>query len=202
MVSHTRKKGRRGRDQRPSPFSARDYTSGNGMRTALWGPPFWHCLHSLSFNYPVHPSTQEKRQYRAFILSLRHVLPCGKCRKNLVTNLAKLPLTLKHMESRDTFSRYIFELHELVNTMLEKKSGLTFAEVRDRYEQFRSRCGVAPETRKRKRETGCTEPLYDGTKAKCVLKIVPESLPCASLIIDEKCVLEKNRTQCSKRARN
>jgi hypothetical protein len=44
------------------------------------------------------------------------------------------------MKSRETFSRYIYDLHEVINTMLGKKSGLTYYMVRERYEHFRSRC--------------------------------------------------------------
>lgn len=34
-------------------FSESDYESGDGMITAVWGPPLWHVLHTISFNYPV-----------------------------------------------------------------------------------------------------------------------------------------------------
>ena len=44
------------------------------------------------------------------------------------------------MKSRDTFSRYIYKLHETVNKLLGKKSGLSYCDVRERYEHFRSRC--------------------------------------------------------------
>jgi hypothetical protein len=44
------------------------------------------------------------------------------------------------MASRDSFSRYVYKLHELVNKMLKKKSGLSYCDVRERYEHFRSRC--------------------------------------------------------------
>jgi MoxR-like ATPase len=44
------------------------------------------------------------------------------------------------MASRETFSRYVYELHETVNKMLHKKSKLTYCDVRERYEHFRSRC--------------------------------------------------------------
>ena len=47
---------------------------------------------------------------------------------------------MENMKSRDTFSRYIYDLHEVINTMLNKKSGLTYEVVRERYEHFRSRC--------------------------------------------------------------
>ena len=44
------------------------------------------------------------------------------------------------MKNRYTFSKYIYKLHEKVNTLLNKKSGLTYCDVRERYEHFRSRC--------------------------------------------------------------
>ena len=44
------------------------------------------------------------------------------------------------MKSRDTFSKYIFNLHNHINTMLGIKNTLSYEEVRERYENFRSRC--------------------------------------------------------------
>ena len=51
-----------------------------------------------------------------------------------------LPLTNADLKNRDKFSRWVFKLHELINTMLGKDSGLKFCDVRERYEHFRSRC--------------------------------------------------------------
>ena len=100
------------------------------------------------------------------------------------------------MKNRDTFSRYVYTLHEIVNKMLNKKSGLTYCQVRERYEHFRSRC-TKDEVKKKlfkfkknktlKKEKGCTEPLY-GKKAKCVLNIVPQSRKLKSLNIYKKCI--------------
>ena len=179
-------------------YSEQDYNSNDGMLTTVWGPGTWHFLHTMSFNYPAHPTDTEKEQYRNFVLSLQNVLPCGKCRKNLVKNFQKLPLEMKHMETRETFSRYIYEV---VNKMLHKKSKLSYEEVRDRYEHFRSRCAKtlremkrimkkrSAQTRKRQAssEKGCTEPLY-GEKSKCILKIVPNDIKCETLQIDKKCI--------------
>lgn len=175
--------------QPPFVYSESDYNSNDGMLTSVWGPGMWHYLHTMSFNYPVNPTIKDKNHYRDFILSLKYVLPCGKCRANLRKNLKHLPLLMKHMKNRDTFSKYIFDLHELINKMLNKNSGLTYTRVRERYEHFRSRCTISTnKTVKRiKRENGCTEPLY-GEKSKCVLKIVPITDKCKSLEIDEKCL--------------
>jgi hypothetical protein len=180
-----------------SVYSNEEYSSNDGMLTSVWGPGMWHYMHTMSFNYPVNPTETDKRNYKDFILNLKNVLPCGKCRANLRKNFKRLPLTMKDMKSRDTFSRYIYNLHELINKMLNKSSGLSYEDVRERYEHFRARC-VQPLSkinsktcrRTKKIENGCTEPLY-GEKAKCVLKIVPHDVKCDTLQIDSKCVKKK-----------
>jgi hypothetical protein len=151
----------------------------------------------MSFNYPVYPTCDDKRNYRDFILNLQNVLPCGKCRKNLKENFKKLPLKMSHMDNRHKFSLYVYKLHELVNKMLGKTSGLSFEDVRERYEHFRSRCAKSIEELKKEHEEaiknnekGCTEPLY-GEKAKCILKIVPDNTKCNTFDIDEQCMKKK-----------
>jgi len=174
----TRKKNKRS-------FNLNDYQSNDGMLTTIWGPPMWHYLHTMSFNYPIDPKQTDKKHYREFVLKLQYVLPCGKCRENLKNNFKKLPLKKSHMKSRNTFSRYIYDLHELINHMLGKTSGLSYEDVRDRYEHFRSRCGNFNKTKKVK-ENGCTEPL-NGKKSRCILHIVPKSKRGESLKIDKLC---------------
>ena len=192
-------------------FTEREYGSKDGMLTTVWGPGIWHFLHTISFNYPIHPTAKDKNNYRNFILQLRYVLPCGKCRENLVKNFKRLPLRTTDLENRDSFSRYIYQLHELINTMLHKTSGLSYEQVRERYEHFRARCkrtlkkgrnggqnGERNKTEKKvgkrgkKKELGCTEPLYKGEKAKCVLKIIPEKEKCDTIQIDEQCLKKKD----------
>lgn len=173
-------------------FTTKDYNSNDGMMTSIWGPAMWHFLHTMSFNYPIRPTEMEKKSYRDFILSLKNILPCGKCRKNLLNNFKKLPLTLNHMKSRDTFSRYVFDLHEIINVMLCKPSNLSYDTVREKYEYFRARCANT-KTKKnkvckttkikiksksmKKKEDGCIIPFH-GKKQKCILRIVPDTLKC------------------------
>ena len=121
-------------------YTKKEYNSGDGMLTTVWGPAMWHYLHTMSFNYPINPTAKEKNNYRNFVLNLQHVLPCKYCRINLKTNFKQFPLNMNHMKNRETFSKYIYNLHELVNKMLHKKSNLSYCDVRDRYEHFRSRC--------------------------------------------------------------
>lgn len=193
----TRKKGGR-------VYSKKHFNSGDGMITSTWGPPLWHVLHTISFNYPVRPTRKDKKHYREFILNLKNILPCKYCRDNLKKNLKVLPLTNKDLKNRDKFSRWVFKLHELINTMLGKKSGLKFCDVRERYEHFRSRCTeekkkytlkqikkAQNKTKKvHKKEKGCTEPLY-GMKSKCIVKIVPNNTKGKSFQMDKKCVKKR-----------
>ena len=183
--TNTRKgKKHSGKNKTRKVFKKVHYNSNDGMLTTVWGPSAWHFLHTVSFNYPVKPTCEDKKNYRNFILNLRYTLPCRKCRENLCVNFNKLPLKQKHMKNRTTFSRYIYELHELINQMLGKKSGLSYGDVRERYEHFRARCGPKPMTPKV--ESGCLEPIY-GEKSKCILKIVPQTTQCETFQMDEKC---------------
>jgi hypothetical protein len=190
-------------------YSTQDYNSGDGFLTTVWGPMMWSYLHTMSFNYPVNPTPEDKKHYRDFMINLQYVLPCKYCRANLTNNFKKMPISDCHMKNRDAFSRYVYNLHETVNKMLKKKSHLTYCEVRDRYENFRSRCteekprifsfktmhNDEKEKEKEKgtgkeKEKGCTEPLY-GKKSKCVIKIIPQEEKQETFQMDKKCVKSK-----------
>jgi hypothetical protein len=181
-------------------YKKSDYLSGDGMLTTVWGPAMWHYLHTMSFNYPVNPTLDDKTNYRNFILNLKNVLPCKYCRINLKNNLKKKPIQMCDMENRNTFSRYVYDLHETVNKMLHKKSNLTYCDVRERYEHFRSRCTeekpkiftFKKSTTRKQKEKGCTEPLY-GKKSKCVINIVPQEDKSATFQMDKKCVKTRDK---------
>jgi len=176
------------REDPENAYTEEDFNSGEGFLTSIWGPAIWHFLHTMSFNYPVHPTEENKKQYMNFVLRLEYVLPCKYCRINLERNFKELPLTIANMENRATFSLYIYKLHELINKMLNKKSGLSYEEVRERYEHFRAR--GCEKTRKVRKDLGCTKPLH-GKKAKCVIKIVPDETKCETFQMDKKCIKKR-----------
>jgi len=192
-MTQTRKNKTKHNAKRKRVFTRKEYNSGDGMLTASWGPAIWHYLHMMSFNYPVEPTADDKNHYKDFILSLQYVLPCKYCRINLTNNFKKKPLQMCHM------ARYVYELHETINRMLHKKSALSYCQVRERYEHFRSRCTEEnPKVFKFKRtlknrtkETGCTEPLY-GKKSKCIINIVPQEDKVATFNIDKQCIKRRD----------
>ena len=173
-------------------FTNLDYSSNDGMLTSVWGPSMWHFLHTMSFNYPVNPSNQDKIYYMDFIKKLEYILPCKHCRMNLKKNFKIHPITSKTMENRLSFSKYIYELHEIINGMLHKKSNLSYEDVRETYEHFRSRC-TTQKTQKN-HETGCIKPLH-GEKSKCILRIVPNRVKTKSFHVDKKCFKRRLNTK-------
>jgi hypothetical protein len=206
MAKRKTKKKRRNKKTKKI-YTKKDFASRDGMLTSVWGPSLWHYLHIMSFNYPINPTSDHKKNYKKFILNLKYVLPCKYCRMNLIKNLKELPLRDKDLKNRANFSLWMFRLHEHINKMLGKKSGLTYNQIRERYEHFRARCTIdindtklvkiveKNKTRKnktrKKKEKGCVEPLY-GKKSKCVIKIVPKDKKVPTFQMDDKC--KKKRT--------
>lgn len=185
-------------------FNDTDYNSGDGMLTSVWGPSMWHTLHAISFNYPVKPTPEDKQKYLKFFKSIGGILPCRYCRENFKKNIKAVPLTYATMKNRETFSRWLYNLHEEINKMLGKNSNLSYTDVRDRYELFRARCindkiGTKKKSKSKKakktkqKEKGCVKPLYEGQKSKCVINIVPKKQSGGSFIIDRRCKLKKSK---------
>lgn len=170
-------------------YSRKDYNSNNGMQTSLFGP-IWFTLHIISFNYPVNPTKKDKINYMNFVRSFKYTLPCIYCRNNLDSNLKKINFNMSSMKNRETFSRAIYNLHNCVNKMLGKNIKISYEEVRDRYEAFRSRCNenyilenlqISKNEEKKnlipsinKKEKKCENSLY-GVKGKAVIEIIPKN---------------------------
>lgn len=174
-------------------FDAEDYQSNDGMQTAIFGPVFWMALHLISFNYPMRPTEVQKKQYKRYIEATGDVLPCRYCRENFRSNYERASQP-EDFDSREHLSQFVYRLHEEVNKMLNKPSGMSFEDVRELYEGFRSRCLSPDEKAKilaQSYELGCKEPKHAGTKGKCVVTIVPRERTKESLVVDHACRLRR-----------
>ena len=56
----TRKKNKKSSNKTKKYIEKKDYSSSEGMLTSVWGPSLWHTLHTISFNYPVKPTKEQK----------------------------------------------------------------------------------------------------------------------------------------------
>jgi hypothetical protein len=102
--------------------------------------------------------------------------------------------------SRETLSRWVYDLHSCVNRMLGKPNKYTYEQARTRFENFRARCRE-PEARRagggqRKPavEGGCTDPV-SGLKSRCTLMIEPcaddAGAHAETMRIDARCICRK-----------
>src|SRR3990172_6222834 len=100
------------------------------MNQNEWGPPTWMFLHTISLNYPLEPSVEQRDRMLEFLLSLQHVLPCRYCRANYKRHLKELPAKL---ENRSSFFKFMVDLHNFVNSETGKKT-ISYREALEKFE--------------------------------------------------------------------
>ena len=143
--------------------------SDNGFMTRVWGPMLWTVLHMISLNYPVEPTPQHQRQYKRFFRTLMYVLPCGACRKSYRYFILRHPVVKIRDEiftNRETLSKWLFTLHNVVNHKLRKHQATNFQRSMNFYERFRAQCGKGSKDSK-----GCYTPVR-GPRKRCIIRIV------------------------------
>lgn len=101
------------------------------MNQNIWGPHYWFFLHTVSLNYPVKPTQQDKENYKSFFHSLHHILPCSVCKKHLKRNLIEYPIRLN---SRKDLVEWLIDIHNEVNA-LTGKGRMSYNRVIDLYEK-------------------------------------------------------------------
>lgn len=97
-----------------------------GFPPTIWGPEMWRVLHVMALSFPRKPSKEEQDAALSFLLSLKVLLPCKKCRDNYgmyISEDGPLKLSRRHVSSREDFFRYSVLLHNLVT--LEKNDGFS-----------------------------------------------------------------------------
>ena len=60
----TQKNKTQKKTQKKHRFTLKQYNSKDGMMTSIWGPSMWHTMHTISFNYPVKPTKEDKKNYK------------------------------------------------------------------------------------------------------------------------------------------
>ena len=90
------------------------------MDTRFWGPSGWKLLHLITYGYPQEPTLKDIQTYGLFFNSLKYILPCKYCRISLTKYYKQLPVE-EHLESQDTLTLWIYNIHNKVNNKLRKQ---------------------------------------------------------------------------------
>jgi hypothetical protein len=99
----------------------------------LWGPITWTFLHLLSFNY----EPKNKNEIKNYLYSLGKILPCDECRAHFNENIENKinGQTLDDaLNSKETFTKYMYDFHNLINTQTGKTTWPTYEEIVNEYE--------------------------------------------------------------------
>eukprot|EP00301_Raphidiophrys_heterophryoidea_P009817 c1478_g1_i1.p1 GENE.c1478_g1_i1~~c1478_g1_i1.p1 ORF type:complete len:193 (-),score=34.63 c1478_g1_i1:247-825(-) len=77
----------------------------------------WTLLHTIAAYYPQTPTEQDKTDARALIRGFAHLYPCGECASAFELDVEDNP---PRLETREAFSVWICEQHNVVNEKLGK----------------------------------------------------------------------------------
>ena len=91
------------------------------MKPEIWGPHAWIFLHSITLEYPDHPTNEDKQNMTNFINALKYVLPCHKCKINFNDHLQSHPLTNNILSSKSNLIKWLIDIHNSVNKLTNKK---------------------------------------------------------------------------------
>ena len=103
------------------------------MNQNIWGAHLWFSLHSITLNYPLHPTKKDKQDYKNFFLSMQYIIPCSICKKNYIRHLNEYPID-SFLKNRKKLVYWLIDVHNMVNAETGKKT-LSYSLVIKKYEE-------------------------------------------------------------------
>lgn len=100
----------------PPPASA---AAAAGITREEIGRATWLFLHTLAAQYPERPTHRQRKDAAALMDVLTRMYPCGECARHFAAVVAANP---PQVASRAQFSRWMCDVHNVVNRSLGKPS--------------------------------------------------------------------------------
>lgn len=97
----------------------------------IWGPHYWFVLHTIALTYPLKPNETVKKKYYDFIENLPIFIPVENIGNYFSDLLDKYPVT-PYLESRESFIKWIYFIHNTVNEKLGYEK-VTLSESLEKY---------------------------------------------------------------------
>lgn len=95
------------------------------MDTRFWGPSGWKLLHLVAAE-PIRTACHAQAVLDWFHL-LEYILPCKYCRASFHDYIRAQPLTIETVMDTPRFGRWVFDIHNRVNSKLRGQGLLTTA---------------------------------------------------------------------------
>jgi len=90
------------------------------MDTLFWGPDCWKLLHNITQNYPINPTTYNKKKYKIFFNSIHSILPCVYCRISFKLFTKELPID-NYLDTKTKLCKWLYLIHNKVNNKLRRE---------------------------------------------------------------------------------
>ena len=119
----------------------------SGLLTKCWGPVMWDSMDCIGFNFPIKPSLRDKQNYKAYYGHRGNMLPCVACQESYkkFISIGDTKLDDNVFENRNTLTRWLFRLHEVVNHKLDVDYDMTYEMFCHKYESYIATCQLSSE---------------------------------------------------------
>jgi len=89
------------------------------LDSTIWGPHYWFFLHTIAISYPNFPNNITKKKYYDLIMNLPLFIPIESMSTHFSDLLNVYPVQ-PYLDSRDSFVRWVWFIHNKINEKLEK----------------------------------------------------------------------------------
>jgi hypothetical protein len=90
------------------------------LNPKVWGPHYWFVLHTIALTYPQKPNETVKKKYYDFIQNLPLFIPIENM-GNFFSNLLDTYPVTPYLDSRESFIKWMYFIHNRVNKELDSK---------------------------------------------------------------------------------
>ena len=85
----------------------------------VWGPYYWFFLHTISLNYPNHPTENLKKKYYDLISNFYLFIPDLKIGSEFNDLITQYPVS-PFLDSKKSFIHWVHSIHNKINLNLGK----------------------------------------------------------------------------------
>lgn len=89
------------------------------LKQEVWGPYYWFVLHTIAYQYPDSPSKSLKKKYYDFMINFPIFLPHTEAQTKFTELLKNYPVST-YLDSRESFMKYIYFIHNYFNDITNK----------------------------------------------------------------------------------
>ena len=116
------------------------------MDPIFWGPHAWTYLHTLTFNYPISPTVDDKSRMYNYFKQLSQFLPCPSCAQSYDIYFKYIPID-QYLDDVYGLTFWLYTIHFLVNAKLGKEQ-YSFLFVVKKYLSHKTQCTILPDPSK------------------------------------------------------